>query len=136
MVTTMSEDAGVLGRLRDVGEIATIPKGVTISHAGERARHVAILLEGVVEEVLGTSVNIIDRPGTLLAPERTLSDEPAVGTLRAVTRTALLLIAPDQFFAVMDTDASAWVLAHLEDRVARAREALGACRQVPGCGAA
>jgi CRP-like cAMP-binding protein len=121
----MRDELGLLGDLRDVGEIATIPKGVTIVHAGERARHVAILLEGVVEEVLGATVTVVDRPGTLLAPECALTGEPAIGTLRAVTRSALLLIAPDELWALMDAAVHAWILAHLEDRVARAREVLG-----------
>ena len=115
---------GELGRLHEVGEIATIPKGVTIVHSGERPRHVAVLLEGVVEEVLGASVSIIDEPGTLLGPEGVFGDEPSVATLRAVTRCALLLVAPDQFRAVLDDDVGTWVLAHLEERVRKARAAL------------
>jgi hypothetical protein len=85
---------------------------------------VSILLEGVVEEVLGSTVTIIDRPGTLLGPERVIGDEPAVGTLRAVTRATLLLIAPDQFYAAIDEPVGAWVLAHLEARVRSARTVL------------
>jgi CRP-like cAMP-binding protein len=124
IVGTMQNESDALGRLHGVGEIATFPKGATIVHSGERARHVAVLLEGVVEEIVGNAVTVVDTPGTLLGPERAFGDDPAVGTLRAVTRCALLLVPPDQFRSALDGAVGAWVLAHLDERLRRARAAL------------
>ncbi|HVV37129.1 MAG TPA: cyclic nucleotide-binding domain-containing protein [Acidimicrobiales bacterium] len=114
----------ILGRLEPVGDIATVPRGAIVVHSGERPRHVAVLLEGTVEEIIGTSVVVSDEPGTLLGAERVFDDRVSVGTIRAVTNCSLLLVAPDQFRAVLDTNIGEWVLAHLDSRVRAARDAL------------
>jgi CRP-like cAMP-binding protein len=107
-------------------EFALWAAGATIARAGEQTRRVDILVEGIVDEIVGGLVLRSHEAGTLIGANRAPGDQPSAGTIHAETTVVVLTVPVSAMRGVASSpEVGFWLADQLQHRERAIRRASG-----------